>query len=246
MRYRVLALVFFLGFASGCEEKPPEARTTFVVSFDLSESTNEEGVRQMYCQSFRKVLSAVDGGDAIVASWITSRSDTEITFPVNDTFPRFVPPNDNPEVVRRYRAIHDSLLSSKREAHAAAVCDSLGSTSRTEMNTSILSALDVARRIFGAYSNSEDVLVLMSDMVEDSELYDFSRLRLTDEEVTEILTSEREENRIPDLRGVRVYVVGAMGATSERQRSLERFWRAYFAETGATVQDYGAALVRFP
>ena len=58
---------------------------------------------------------------------------------------------------------------------------------------------------------------------------------------------------IPNLAGVRVYVVGAGVVKSSelpaaRILAIQDFWQAYFTASGADLpaDRYGAALVRFP
>jgi len=81
----------------------------------------------------------------------------------------------------------------------------------------------------------------MSDMLEDSEHYQFERLKLTAHE------AERRAGRLADLHGVRAYVIGALAPSDDKVIEVESFWRGYFEACGADFrkENYGAALVRF-
>jgi hypothetical protein len=96
-----------------------------------------------------------------------------------------------------------------------------------------MAGVQLAERVFAAYPEaSARSLVLLSDMAQHT---------------------DSPDPTVPDLAGVRVYVVGA-GVTaggampSRRIVAVERSWMAFFAAAGAdlTEERYGAALVRFP
>jgi hypothetical protein len=68
----------------------------------------------------------------------------------------------------------------------------------------------------------------------------FTRETLTDTRIEALLDELRNADRIPDLHGVHIAVVGAgldpkAGITAAREAGLETFWRAYFNEAGAEI-----------
>jgi hypothetical protein len=102
--------------------------------------------------------------------------------------------------------------------------------------TNILSSLNVAQQLFDG-DVREKVLVILSDMIEDSDRYNFERLRLTKQEEQKILAEQRERGELPDLRGVLVCVAGANAPTTERFKDVEGFWLLYLTATGADAND---------
>jgi hypothetical protein len=98
------------------------------------------------------------------------------------------------------------------------------------------------------------VLLIASDMMEHSGISSFyasQKLRLIDPEVE--LQKLRTRKLVPDLAGVRVFVIGAgllpgSGAGSDpaasyrdpaRMQALERFWTMYFREARAELVEFG-------
>lgn len=241
-------LVAFLlgGLLLGCGSDPSPG-TTVVVLFDLSESTNSLEGRRAYCDNFQRALSHVGHGDAIAVAWITESSATEARLAVHRRFPHFDPRTTNDMLAAARKAEADSALSSARDSLQEVVCEALLNPERRVLNTDIMTSLDLAQRIFRQEGNLRDtlarnLLVIMSDMIEDSDRYDFDTLSLSEERIEEIVRREREERRLADLTGVGVCVVGASGS-GDRYHRIRRFWTGYFQATGARLLDYGGPYV---
>ncbi len=98
----------------------------------------------------------------------------------------------------------------------------------------MLTSLDVASDILEARPSASDVLVIESDIIEDSERYGFDKMNLTRSRRQDILRAETEQGRLPNLQGVRVCVVGAAGQQTDRCYQLE-IWTAYFDSAGADL-----------
>ena len=86
----------------------------------------------------------------------------------------------------------------------------------------------------------------MSDMVEESENYNFARNPLNEQRGEQVLRSLRERKRLPDLGGVKIYVAGARHKSVDQGLQIKRFWLRYFKETGASgaAENYGPELLR--
>jgi lysophospholipase L1-like esterase len=84
-------------------------------------------------------------------------------------------------------------------------------------------------------------------MIEDSSEYNFEKERLSDKRIAEIIAAERVKKRLPDLKGVKVYVTGAKAPTREQFYNIQNFWLRYFKECGAELpkENYGSALLSF-
>lgn len=235
----------------GCSARdtPPAAATNnvYLILIDRSESVNKPEMRHLYSRNLRTVLQSVGHGDVLVLGWITDRSAGELQLPVNESFPAFCPETDNPLLVAPFRAKADSGLKGRLSVISDSVAQLLASSQRPVMHTAIVESLELAQRVFASYDAGRKVLVLMSDMEEDSEKLNFAKERLGGARNDSILRQLHNASRMPDLRGVRVYVLGATTGSRPRDRGIRDFWTAFFKSSGADLRpaDYGAALVAF-
>jgi hypothetical protein len=209
-------------------EGPGADRPLVVVLFDVSRSTQADGVRQRYLDGFARVLDFAQAqGATVVGDVIDENPLAHASYPVQGTFDRECDPlTKNPLVCEAGSArVRDALVAS-----ASAVLEPVERPAGTDVRGAAL----VAARVFASYPEAgERYLVLFSDMVEHA-------------------AWSEGAGPAPDLSGVEVYVVGA-GASggamdAERILTIQRSWQAFFEEAGATLPDerYGAALVRFP
>ena len=220
---------------------------TILVLFDLSESTNKPEARKLYSGGFNTILSRVTHGDAVFAGWITERSGVELELVVSYIAEPFEPPTDNPLILRRLRDEANLALSDTLQLFYNLVDSLLHNPTRRVMNTDILSSLDLAERIFKSFPENRRILVLFSDMIEDSYTYNFERENLTQQRIDAIIRTENENNRIPELDGVVMYVIGAYHRDVNRFRMIRDFWFAFFEECGAVLnrENYGPQLITF-
>ena len=211
-----------------------------VVLFDGSGSAQTDAVRKLYQEAFDQVVKAVRPGDILAADVIADHPLTESTFPVNVEF------EEGPN-----RLVTEARTRQKRADVAKRVRDLL-SRPEAVKSTRILDAILVVSRVFRNYDRPRKVLVLCSDMIEESERYNFLRQPPTATAIDRIVGEERTAGRLPELRGVRVYVVGAGAGTYSRLPAdhhvrVEKFWLQYFKATGAELDKvrYGASLIEF-
>jgi len=215
-----------------------------VILLDLSESTNQPHIRTKYEQSLLAVLAKVDRGDALAVALITDRSVQELEIPIREEFPTFKSPYagltkkaDEDEAAGQLQAIKETI----RKRVEAILLDK----KRKIMKTDILSSLQVAENAFSTFKQPRKMLVIMSDMLEDSVDYNFEMEPLTQKRIEAIIAQEKDRHRLPDLNGVQIYVVGAAAPTLDQYYSVQAFWFRYFKETGAILlkRNYGSALL---
>ena len=84
-------------------------------------------------------------------------------------------------------------------------------------------------------------------MVQDSKEYNFERVKVTNQYTAQIIRKRQEQNLIPKLDSVKVYVAGASAADPKKFRSIDKFWNRYFAACGAdfSLHRYGHSLLEF-
>ena len=222
------------GHACTAEEKPEKL---VYVLFDLSGSTVKQ--REIYIKWFDRILDSLRPGDRIAVEAIDARSAVNATYPVNRALPAYSSWKDNLLVYRK------KMLNIKKEirdkADTLLNCKGSGSTE-------IMSALLPAQQLFQSYPEySRKILVVMSDMVEDSPNYNFEKYPPGEKRTKKIISLEKKKNRLPSLTGVKIYAAGAGGKSSGHMIILKSFWMKYFSACGANLQagNYGAGLARF-
>jgi hypothetical protein len=221
---------------------------------DLSESTRN--LRSLYLDSFKTILSSISHGDVIVAVKITEASILEHEIPIKEAFAEFVPvdsmgrPTDNPTLVRKFKEEADKKLKAKKEGLIETAKGFLFNDkdkSRKILRTDIMSSLHIAESVFRNYKRDKFVLVMLSDMIEDSSEYNFEKENLTDRRIEEIIRRERQKNRVPDLKNVRVYAVAASAGETKKFFAIQSFWLRYFRECGTDIpkENYSSTLITF-
>lgn len=256
-KYRLLSLVFSILICSACDSTVnhntqnaapnPSAKTVFVL-FDISNSTNAQETRKKYLESFGKIVGKIGGGDVLVADFISDDPLGQSSFTINTEFPVFQTNTDNDLLVRKQKQDFEKKIEDLRKQEQDKAAQMLGDTNRSVKKTKILDANLLAEKVFKKFDRQKKILVLFSDMIESSEKMDFQKQQFTTEAIKKIIENEKKAGRIPNLAGVRVYVVGAAGGnTSDSFNQIQNFWLEYFKAAGADLskENYGAALLKF-
>ena len=219
---------------SGNSGKSPRAIVVFV---DMSGSTNKARLT-LYKEAFEKVYQNLGQGDRIVVGTITGRSYIDFKATVDEEIPiktiwvnRLQFENNLTKTKNKIRKEVNRLLSCKE------------GTSRTE----ILNSLNIADTIFHNEQKRHKILVVLSDMIQDSLEYNFAKDEMSIHYIDKIIRFRQNNNLIPKLTGVKVYVAGASAADSGKFRSIQNFWTGYFNKSGADFSPhrYGHSLINF-
>ena len=229
----------------GHAERAPEPKSV-VVLMDASMSTANSPARDAYAQALETVMATLKPGDAFYAGWITDRSAGELSIPVRLEIPNPAPHAKN--------SVYKRAERKKLEAATCALVESARTLLAVELqkphtgvnDTHIMTSLALAERVFSKLGRPRNVLVLLSDMLEDSDRLDFDEDNLAATARTKIISVERASGRLPVLTGAHVYVVGATAENDDRIFAVRDFWIEYFAATGAQLlrEDYGP-LIKF-
>ena len=241
MKYnRVFILLVPLVFLLSCSLAE---KKLIVVLFDASDSTIEEKRRETYVSEFNdKILSSLQGGDRVIGDKIADNPLAQATYPVNLNIPAYSIFGDETE--RKENAQAGRALAS------SAALNLFNSQNREIGKTKILDSLRLAEQAFASYPGyRKKILVVFSDMIEDSDNYSFQDLDLTSDKIAEII---KAQGILPDLKGVKVYVSGATASTTgglktNKITSIKAFWLAYFSACGASLapSNYGSAIIQF-
>ena len=250
MRAASLAASLIVGLAlpgcSGHQGAGSDARPLVVVLFDVSKSTQDPAIRERYLWSFERVVDAVASEHGtVVGDVIDENPLAHSSYPIDATFEACDPLRDNRLVCdARTAKLHDDVT-----AGAEAILGTIPARAGTDIHD----GLRLAERVFAAYPEATwRSLVVLSDMVEHSSGLDMGST-FDGSTAGSQLDALEAGGSIPNLAGVRVYVVGAGVVKSSelpaaRILAIQDFWQAYFTASGADLpaDRYGAALVRFP
>jgi len=221
--------------AFGKSENAKKSRV-LVIFVDMSGSANLAR-RTVYKKAFEKIYQNLGQGDRVMVGTITGRSYIDFKPAVDVEMPK--------KSIWVNRIQFERNLSETKEKIRREV-DRLLSRKRGTKRTEILNSLNIAETIFHNEKRRK-ILVLLSDMIQDSKEYNFARVKVTDKYIDETIRYRQKHNLIPSLTDVKVYVAGASGADPNKFRSIEKFWTRYFAETRADFSShrYGHSLISF-
>lgn len=231
---------------AGCAKSQPAPTVAIFCLFDISGSTSARPVREAYFQDFKKILGGLWGGEAIKGDVITENSLARSSIPLDVSFPvkRW---SDNPITFQ------EKLQQATAEAEK--VARKLILETAPAAATDLMNAFQLADKMFNGEqwrAARTKVLVVFSDMVEQSQRYNFSALKLDASEVQHIIEAERTAGRLPNLNGVKTWVAGAtanpsQGLHPDKIYAIQNFWLEYFKAAGAdlTRERYGPKLINF-
>ena len=223
----------------GCWPLAAAQDAVLCVLFDLSQSAQK--VRDGYQSDFEKLADRLTGGEFILGAGITAHSLATGRFEIDNQIPKYSP------------FIDSKLTFRKKLLGARTVVKQEARTLLQEPatpTTDLLGAMQLAEKAFqaeAAASAKVRMLVIFSDMIEESARYNFVKENLTQSRRVAILETERKAGRLPALQGVQVWVAGAGGNTPDKYLQIQSFWIEYFRAASADLRKsrYGAGLMDF-
>jgi len=223
--------------AFGKSENPSKSPRVIIILVDMSGSTNHAR-RTVYREAFEKVYQNLEQGDRVVVGTITSRSYIDFKPTVDAEIPKKTIWDNRLQFER-------NLTNTKKKIQREV--DKLLSRKEGSSLTEILNSLNIADTIFHEEKERQKILVILSDMIQDSKEYKFDKDKISNEYVNAVIGQRQENSLIPNLTGVKVYVAGASAADSVRFRSIQTFWTRYFTQSGADFSPYryGHSLINF-
>lgn len=217
----------------GKDKKQPRVMAVFV---DMSGSTNR--ARQtLYRNAFEKIYQNLQQGDRIIVGTITGRSYIDFKPVVDAEIPK------QSLWVNRI-SYEQNMAKTKKDIQTEV--EKLLSRRRGTPHTEIINSLNIADKIFHN-EKRQKILIILSDMIQDSKEYNFERVKVTNQYTSQIIRKRQKQNLIPKLDSVKVYVAGASAVDPKKFRSIERFWNRYFLACGAdfSLHRYGHSLLEF-
>lgn len=220
--------------AIGCSQGELTTPKVVIVFADISGSVRDFDV---YRDGWSKILGRIEGGDRIVLGKITHETFTHFRPVIDEPLPRFNWLTDN-------KLRYEARIKKIRQKLAGAI-DQLLKSPRSP-KTDILNTLILAQKIFHD-DKRRHILVLLSDMLEDGEVYNFERVRVSEKFTRRVIEEKRRKDQLPDLREAKVYVAGASARRASKALEVQRFWIEYFKAANANLepQNYSPALINF-
>jgi hypothetical protein len=218
------------------ENSSPDPRL-IVILVDMSASADQ--ARRTVCKdAFEKVYRNLRHGDRLVVGTITSQSYIEFKPTVDEEIPK--------KTVWDNRLQYEKKLTDTKEKIRREVNKLLSQKQGTPL-TEILDSLNIADTIFHDEKERQKILVILSDMIQDSKEYKFDKDKITDEYINNVIRSRQKNKLVPSLANVKVYVAGASAADSDKFRAIQAFWARYFSESRADFSPhrYGHSLINF-
>jgi hypothetical protein len=218
-------------------EKAPQHPRLIIIFVDMSDSANQ--ARRTVCkEAFDKIYRNLRQGDRVVVGTITSRSYIDFKPTVDEQIPK--------KTIWDNRLQFERKLTNTKEKIRTET-DKLLSRERGTALTEILDSLNIADIVFHDEKERQKILVILSDMIEDSKEYNFEKDKITDEYISNAISSRQKNNLMPNLAGVKVYVAGASADDSNKFRAVQAFWVRYLTESGADFSPhrYGHSLINF-
>jgi hypothetical protein len=216
----------------------PEVRC-ITIAVDASGSTINSHMRDQYEQDVDLLLKNLMPGDLVSADAVSNN-------PLPKTFwPAWSIPSCGVGESQHYCLAKAKQPIAEIRSHLKGLLDS-----ETRGSAIVETVLAAAKAPLANPACSEEVLVLLSDGIEESSVANFRDIELDEANIAEILDQLRQNDLLPDLGGVTVWIAGATavgadesdGAPLRFVQGVEGFWRGYADATGADLACYGTRL----
>ena len=221
----------------GKSENSPQNPRVMIILVDMSDSANQ--ARRTVCkEAFEKIYQNLRQGDRVVVGTITSRSYIEFKPTVDEEIPK--------KTIWDNRLQFERNLTNTKEKIRGET-NKLLSRERGTLLTEILDSLNIADTIFHDEKERQKILILLSDMIEDSKEYNFDKDKITEEYINNVISHRQRNSLMPNFTGVKVYVAGASATDSNKFRAVQTFWARYLTKSGADFSPhrYGHSLINF-
>lgn len=243
IKYCVIMTVM-LFFAVDCYAENAEVKRHIIFIVDFSGSVGENlnnywkiielvtGCNKSETDT-KKLCANIKGGDRITVLKITGQSRRKPEIMADSYFPEkgfFDSQLRHEKKLKKIKtAFRNNLLNGFKEAAKA-------------NNTEILASLRLAEQYFEDIKGEKKIVIILSDMIEESEFYNFRRNKIQSKN---ILDKEETAHRLPNLSNVIVYVSGAYAGNDTKYDEIMGFWNEYFTKTGAKLKNYTSEMIVF-
>ena len=212
--------------ATGCTPSQ-DKQDKFV--FALVDKTDSPRVLTNYEKALAKIQVSLQGGGRVIISpiWETKQKISPWLDETLESESILDNPLERQEKVRVFRKNLERGMS-----------DALHSPYGAE-KSAILHTLVKVSEIMASVPADKKVLLILSDMLENSDEVNFYRSRKLRSDPSAVLKDISAKAGIPNLVGVNVYIVTSSGIGDDiLAEHVEKFWRLYFGKTGSLLKQY--------
>lgn len=226
-----------------------ERGTAVVVFVDFSGSITGADQASFRQELEGDILPSLSEGDRLIIAPINDKTLTDFRPLVDATLPAKPKFNGFLDNVLKHnkktKEIDDQVLRLKDKTRREVA--NIFAKRYAAPKTDIFSSLLLAEKLFHNEPRRK-VLVLMSDMIEDTPPYDFERISWNPATIQKTLAELDAKGLIPRLSGICVYVSGASAKSADLAENISRFWLAYFRRAGADMDPsrYAHVLLQWP
>lgn len=217
------------GTVDPCHERGEHQSLLFLL-IDRSENVIDESGLTQSLNAVRELLG--EGERVIIGVSTGAMSQARITL----------------DTVRPAKSIWESPLKYRAREKRFKECldDAFAQftkSSESYPKSPLLETLHFAEEIMKTDPASQKRLVIISDMVQNSDAVSFQKAAQIDAAAA-LAKAEKEGLLARSLSGVSVWVAGAgVGVPDQKARQVESFWRAYFEKVGAALKFFGPILI---
>jgi hypothetical protein len=183
-------------------------------------------------QAWKTLSSRAVGGDRVVIAVVSGHTGKLENSALTETGDRELPLkgwNDNPFT-------YDESLS-KAKTELTTDFEAALAKPRPD-RTELLRSIRDAGRYFGGEKKRRKFLVILSDMLQDSAEYQFTRISVSETFTKNVIAKAQKDQTLPDVHGVTVYTQVPGVAAPAKADQVERFWIAYFSASGAQIDQH--------
>ena len=210
-----------------------QAGKLIVVHVDVTSSVKIQDWT-LYERTFEGMLRTLNPGDRIVLSTIGDQPVSKMLTVCDRTLER--------RHIRLRDAAAREAIIKELKTDFIALRDP---GAKTAPATYVLDAVTATDQVFaqGRLQGRELVYLILSDMIEESQVANFTRKRPDGAAANKLIAQRTKAGLMPNLHDVKVYVVGAGGRSGEDMMRIKAFWESYFRAAGATLVEYGRNIV---
>lgn len=239
----IITILLLILILSSCSTTSND--TMVFMLFDISGSTGSNIIRERYKESSLLIINELKGGETVIADLITENTLSHASYPIYEVIPKY-------NIFLNNRATHNEDLEKIKIKLSEKIKNFVINTKSTPQ-TDLMNAFQLVDKVFNGDNCKVDKkkLIIFSDMVEESRSYNF-RHPLNDKRIQSIIQSEKDLDRLPNLNGVDVWVVGAAAEWGDKLSidqiyQIEKFWITYFKAAGANLsrERYAPNLINF-
>lgn len=179
----------------------------------------------------KRVYGSVDGNGRVIIGPI--RETKQKFYPWVDLTLKERNLNDNP--LERQTTVREFLINLNK-----GISEALDSSSGAN-RSAILFTLDEASKIMANVAAETKVLLILSDMMENSEVITFYKLS-PGTDAKKVFEQVKSKVPVPNLKGVNIYVLSSTRAIDSLSSKIEEFWKLYFIQSRGSLKQYSVYL----